>query len=132
MNVPETIGDVVVHDTSEVMGIGDNMRHYCTRCSEIAGHRGGYGGFLHGIPGNLRVSGTIGDVIVHDTSEVMGIGDNMRHCCTRCPEIAEHWGRYGGFLDGIPGNLRASGRDWGDFVRDATKFFEECRGKELY
>ena len=104
MNVPETIGDVVVHDTSEVMGIGDNMRYCCTRCPETTGHRGQYGGFLDGIPGNLRVSGTIGDVVVHDTSEVMGIGNNMGHYCTICPEIAEHRGRYSGFLHGIPKN----------------------------
>ena len=98
MNVPETIGDVVVHDTSEVIGIGNNMRHYCTRCTEIAEHWGRYGGFLHRIPGNLRVSGTIGDVVVHDTSEVMGIGNNMRHYCTRCPEIMGHRGQYEALL----------------------------------
>ena len=86
----------------------------------------------HGAFRYMNVPETIGDVVVHDTSEVMGIGDNMRYCCTRCPETTGHRGRYGGFLHGIPGNLRASERDWGDFVRDATKFFEECRGKELY
>ena len=46
------------------------------------------------MPRDYGVSGTIGDVVVHDTSEVMGIRDNMRHCCTRCPEIAEHRGQY--------------------------------------
>ena len=75
------------------------MRHYCTRCPEIAEHRGRYGGFPDGIPGNLKVSGTIGDVVVHDTSEVMSIGNNMRHCSTKCPEIMGHRGQYEVLLD---------------------------------
>ena len=66
-----------------MVGIGDDVGHYCTGYHESGGYQGRCEGFMYAIQLNYGVSGTIWGIFVQDTMKVVGIMDDVKEVCTQ-------------------------------------------------
>ena len=74
------------------------MRNFCTGYHESGGYRERCEGVLYAIHSNCGVSGTIWGIIVQDTMNVVGIGDDVKVLCAQYIQIVGYRERCGAFL----------------------------------